>query len=413
MLVEIVYAGSPLTRRNIVMTSESSFSPPHRRPSTGRHKVKQADGVVTKCASRVAKSGNQAHSFYIGNDQYTIFIDDALSPVTVGDRVRFDYEIRRLKSGHRNEYFSVIPESIVVSVPTELDVAIEGNLYILSNSSMPGLLKVGYTTGTVAKRVSELSGVTGIPTSFKIEWSLPIVGDPRAVEQRAHAHLAKNRHGKEFFKVSLDEAQTACIQGFAELYPESASRMNAAFAARAEAEIQRRKDLETLASERARQREKEAEQRAFDASREGQWRKAGTCMIVQCDFIYDPNRASPSFLSKLFGAKFEDFIEFKITAEQNGATIYWNLSLSGRIQEKSIWKSQTFTTQQECIDQLSSAMKETAVPNRRATIHIPNVLIDNPPELPESYRNPRVSLPLKSLDGLVIRPVPMSRGRAR
>lgn len=395
------------------MTIESTIPQQQRRRSVSRYKVKQADGVVTKCLSRVAKSGSQAHSFYIGSDQFNIFTEDELSPVVVGDRVRFEYEIRRLRSGYRNEYFSVIPESLVISAPSELDAAIEGSIYILSNPSMPGLLKVGYTTGMVTKRASELSGVTSIPTGFRVEWSLPIIGDPRAVEQRAHAHLASNRHGKEFFKVSLDEAKTACTQSFAELYPERALSMDDAFAKRAKAEIERRKDLEELASEREKERQKEAEQRAFDATKDGQWRKEGSCEVVLFDFQYQPNFDRPSFFSKLLGGKFQDYIVFKIEVRQHGEAIYWGLSVSGRLDEKSIWKSQTFPTQQECMGQLSSAMKEFAVSNRRVTIHIPNVLIDNPPDLPENYRNPRVSLTLKSLDGLVIRPAPVKERRSR
>lgn len=383
-----------------------------RRPA-GRHKVKQADGVVTKCSSRVAKSGNQAHSFYLGSDQFSIFTTDQLSPVAVGDRVRFEYEIRHLRSGYRREYFSVIPESLIIYAPSELDAAIEGNVYVLSNPSMPGLLKVGYTTGTVAKRASELSGVTSVPTGFRIEWSLPIVGDPKAVEQRAHAHLAPHRHGKEFFKVSLDGAKDACARAFAELYPEHALIMDDAFAKRAEAEIQRRKDLEERAVEQQKEREKLAEREAFDATREGQWRKEGACEVVLFDFQYRPNFDSPSFFSKLFGGKFEDFIIFKIEVRQHGEAIYWSLMISGRLQEKSIWKPQTFPTQQECMEQLASATKDYTASNRRATIHIPNALIENPPLLPEEYRNPRVTLSLNSLDGLVIRPAPTKQRRSR
>ncbi|RUV23650.1 GIY-YIG nuclease family protein [Mesorhizobium sp. M7A.F.Ca.MR.245.00.0.0] len=384
-----------------------------RRRPAGRHKVKQADGVVTKCSSRVAKSGNQAHSFYIGNDQFSIFTDDQLSPVAVGDRVRFEYEIRHLRSGYRREYFSVIPESLIIYVPSELDVPIEGNVYILSNPSMPALLKVGYTTGTVAKRASELSGVTSVPTGFRIEWSLPILGDPKAVEQRAHAHLAPHRHGKEFFKVSLDEAKGACTRAFAELYPDHALTMDDAFAKRAEAEIQRRKDLEERAVEQQKERQKLAQERAFDASREGQWRKEGACEVVLFDYQYKPNFDRPSFFAKLFGAKFQDFIVFKIEVRQHAEAIHWTLMVSGRLQEKSVWKPQTFSTRQECMEQLAMAMEEYSVSNRRATIHIPNALIENPPILPDEYRNPRVTLSLSSLDGLAIRPAPAKQRHSR
>lgn len=395
------------------MTSESTPLSYQRRRPASRYKVKQADGAVTNCSSRVAQSGSQAHSFDIGGDRFTVFAEDELSPVTTGDRVRFDYEIRRLRSGHRNQYLSVVSETLTIYAPSELGIVIEGSIYIFSNPSMPGLLKVGYTTGTVAKRASELSGVTSVPTGFRVEWSLPVVGDPKAVEQRAHAHLAPKRHGKEFFKVSLDDAKAACVQSFAELYPDAASSMDLAFAERAEAEIQRRKALEALAAEREKEREREVVQRAFDATREGSWRKLGSCEVVLLDFRYAPNFNHPSFLSKLFGAKYQDYMMFMIEVGQHGGTIYWNLRANGRIREKSVWKVWSFPTEQECMEGLSSAMKEFAVANHRATIQIPNLLIENPPELPEDYRNPMVTLTVKSLDGLVIRPAPIQARQKR
>ena len=46
---------------------------------------------------------------------------------------------------------------------------VAGYLYILSNPSMPGLLKIGLTTRPVLDRVEELNAATGVPTAFKIE----------------------------------------------------------------------------------------------------------------------------------------------------------------------------------------------------------------------------------------------------
>ena len=54
---------------------------------------------------------------------------------------------------------------------------VEGHVYILSNASMPSLLKVGFTTGKVTKRASELSDMTSVPTAFKVEWSHPVTGN--------------------------------------------------------------------------------------------------------------------------------------------------------------------------------------------------------------------------------------------
>lgn len=375
--------------------------------SSGRYKIRQADGVVTQCSSRLTKNDRHAHSFYIGKLRFSIFSDDDLSPVIAGDRVRFDYEIRRLKSGYRNEYYSVIPESLAIDAPHQLEANIEGQVYILSNASMPGILKIGYTSGSATKRASELSGVTSIPTGFKVEWSLPIIGDPRAVEQRAHAHLSKKRHGKEFFKVSLSEAKSACIQSFAEIYPERAANMEEAFAARANIEIQRRDELKKLKIKQEEERKKETEQRVFEASREGRWLKEGKCKVTLHDYLSSPNTGTPSLLSKLLCIKFEDYLDINITAVQNRDIIQWQFTISGRIEKKSFWKSYTLASLDDCITQISLLIESNKVVNYQSNIVIPNILIEKPPGLPQEYRNPSAILPIKNLDGLLLRPAPI------
>jgi len=397
-----------LNEKNLGLSIGRSISQSKRRQTSGRFKVKQAGGFVTDCSSRVAKSGNQAHSFRIQNTKFSIFSNDELSPVTTGDRVSFDYEIRHLKSGSRREYFSVLPESLIIVAPVELDSEVEGEVYILSNASMPGLFKVGFTTGSVAKRASELSGVTSVPTAFHIEWSLPIVGDPRAVEQRAHAHLSAKRHGKEFFKVSLVQAKNACIQSFSELYPDRAKTMDEAFAKRAETEIQRREKLAELEREKQQAREEEAAKKAFDATHEGQWLKYGSCQVILEEFRYEPTRGNPSFWYKLFGTKYDDFLEFNIRVLEYKECISWELRIMGRIQEETVYTIEKLSTQNDAMARLSTAVREfPAALNRHVTVDIPNKLIENPPELPSKYGNPRVILKLKTLGGLKIKTKPV------
>jgi T5orf172 domain len=82
----------------------------------------------------------------------------------------------------------------------------KGFIYILSNNSMPGLLKVGLTENSIRQRIRELSSNTGVPTEFKLEKAFEI--DANAlfrVEQAIHRELkiAGFHHQKEFFKVSL------------------------------------------------------------------------------------------------------------------------------------------------------------------------------------------------------------------
>lgn len=82
-----------------------------------------------------------------------------------------------------------------------------GWVYILSNDSLPGLLKVGYTSKDPEGRAKELSGDTGVPTPFTVEYEI-LIEDAHRCERRAHAHLAKNRVNdrREFFRCSIDEA---------------------------------------------------------------------------------------------------------------------------------------------------------------------------------------------------------------
>ena len=79
-------------------------------------------------------------------------------------------------------------------------------IYILSNQSMPGLIKVGKTTTTPSKRMSELHS-TGVPTPFRLELSIR-VADCHAAERAAHSALKKYRPSpnREFFQMPIEAA---------------------------------------------------------------------------------------------------------------------------------------------------------------------------------------------------------------
>jgi hypothetical protein len=77
-----------------------------------------------------------------------------------------------------------------------------GWLYIFSNPSMPGLVKIGFSTRDPSLRIKELDG-TGVPTPFRIiYWAL--VEEPDAIEKSLHEHLKHHRvsEQREFFKIS-------------------------------------------------------------------------------------------------------------------------------------------------------------------------------------------------------------------
>ena len=84
----------------------------------------------------------------------------------------------------------------------------KGQVYVISNPSMPGMVKIGLTTRTVQQRISELNRASGVPTPFKIEYVFE-VSDCHAVEKAAHRELSRSRvaSNREFFAVTPDEAK--------------------------------------------------------------------------------------------------------------------------------------------------------------------------------------------------------------
>jgi len=82
-----------------------------------------------------------------------------------------------------------------------------GFLYALRNLSMPGLLKIGFTTRPVEERVLELDSSTATPTPFEIAFYFSC-SEPQSDEAIAHETLLKHRinQSREFFKITEKEA---------------------------------------------------------------------------------------------------------------------------------------------------------------------------------------------------------------
>jgi hypothetical protein len=78
----------------------------------------------------------------------------------------------------------------------------EGFVYLLSNPSMPGMVKIGRTIRDPAKRAAELTSSSGVPTPFHLEG---YVLSPDAVKTEAAVHRAvKGRRvnsRREFFHI--------------------------------------------------------------------------------------------------------------------------------------------------------------------------------------------------------------------
>ena len=83
-----------------------------------------------------------------------------------------------------------------------------GYIYVLANSAMPDLVKVGKTTRTPAERAAELSKVTGVPTPCIVVYE-QLVDDCTAAEEFVHTMLQQKGYresdNREFFRAPVSE----------------------------------------------------------------------------------------------------------------------------------------------------------------------------------------------------------------
>jgi hypothetical protein len=82
----------------------------------------------------------------------------------------------------------------------------KGYVYVLSNPSMPGIVKIGRSIHGGRSRARELNS-TGVPTPFDLEFEM-FVDDCESVEVACHEVLEKYRvnDGREFFKCTVHKA---------------------------------------------------------------------------------------------------------------------------------------------------------------------------------------------------------------
>jgi hypothetical protein len=84
----------------------------------------------------------------------------------------------------------------------------EGYIYVMSNDSMSGILKIGVTERTPDLRLKEANSSTWIPTPFKIEFAKKVTY-AKQKESTIHKLLTQYtervNHRREFFRISLDE----------------------------------------------------------------------------------------------------------------------------------------------------------------------------------------------------------------
>lgn len=81
----------------------------------------------------------------------------------------------------------------------------KGFVYILTNDSMPGLIKIGKTTMSPYERAQQISSSTGVPTAFQVAYYRE-VDDCHTTEQCLHKDLASYRvnNNREFFSANVE-----------------------------------------------------------------------------------------------------------------------------------------------------------------------------------------------------------------
>jgi hypothetical protein len=82
----------------------------------------------------------------------------------------------------------------------------EGFVYIFTNKSLPGLVKIGMTFENPKERAKQLSS-TSVPHPFEV-FGCVKVNKPKKVERKTHKHLKKFREteNREFFKLEPEKA---------------------------------------------------------------------------------------------------------------------------------------------------------------------------------------------------------------
>lgn len=103
------------------------------------------------------------------------------------------------------KYFTKRPKKSVTTDGQGDDI-----IYILSNPSYPGLLKIGYTRKEIGIRIHDLSKATGVPTPFKLEYIFKCTNGLE-LESEIHKHLKEYRPNnyREFFDIQLKHAVEA------------------------------------------------------------------------------------------------------------------------------------------------------------------------------------------------------------
>ena len=81
---------------------------------------------------------------------------------------------------------------------------IRGWVYVVTNISLEGLVKIGYTLKDPSLRAKELRS-SGIPNNYNVIYEV-LTTNPREVEQEVHSILKEYRENKEWFRCSVSKS---------------------------------------------------------------------------------------------------------------------------------------------------------------------------------------------------------------
>ena len=86
-------------------------------------------------------------------------------------------------------------------------------VYVLTNKTMPNLVKIGFTDKTPDKRAEQVSRGTGVPVKFSVAYAFKCF-NAHALENEIHKHLMAYRvnNDREFFQISVDEAKDVILK---------------------------------------------------------------------------------------------------------------------------------------------------------------------------------------------------------
>tara|TARA_R110000824_G_scaffold18026_1_gene72103 strand:+ start:1104 stop:1625 length:522 start_codon:yes stop_codon:yes gene_type:complete len=93
-------------------------------------------------------------------------------------------------------------------------------VYILSNTTLNGMVKIGFTKNRPSERVKQINAGTGVAMDFSVEWAFPCY-NAHDLEKEVHIYLQQEgfrvNNNKEFFYLTVQQAK-AVIQRIGEPY---------------------------------------------------------------------------------------------------------------------------------------------------------------------------------------------------